>query len=211
MSSLRFFFKKYVTLYIKPDYGFQGRGVIKATKTSDGYKYIKERGRAVQCSSLQELYRKVKQQRTQVVQKGVPVATIAGRPFDIRLLMMRNKYGEWQYAGMLAKVAGEGWVITNKRSNGYVLTVDVALKRSLNMSSHRISVAKHKMVWLCYEACRKIDKYNRYKQIGFDLAVDRQGLVWMIEQNTDPGWSLFRQLQDKTMYKKIYSILQGRK
>ncbi len=211
ISTLRSFLQKYQTVYIKPDYGYQGRGVIKVMKRSSGYQFIKVKGAAVQCSTVQELYKLVKEKRRQVIQQGIHITTIEGRPFDIRLLMMRNKDGEWEYAGMLAKVAGEGWIITNKRSKGYVLTVDEALEKSLNMNSDQISVTKLEMVGLCDKSCRKLDRYKRYRQIGFDLAFDWNGRLWIIEQNTDPGWSLFRQLKDSTMYNTINSILHARK
>lgn len=42
--------------------------------------------------------------------------------------MMRNSQNSWQYAGMLAKVAGQSSVITNvNRGGGYAISIENAL------------------------------------------------------------------------------------
>jgi hypothetical protein len=211
-SSLRTFLSNYPAVYVKPNYGQQGRSVIKVWKTGRGsYAFIRERGKAVHCGTTDEVYQKIKSKRTQIVQASIDLARIRGRPFDVRVLMMRDGNGRWQYAGMLAKVAGPGWIITNKRSHGSVLTVDEALQKSLQWDSLQIGKIKEQMIQLGHDICKRFDEYKRYRQIGIDMGVDTNGKIWIIEENTGPGWTLFAKLKDRSMYHKIRSILRERR
>ncbi len=204
-SSLAAYLANYKAVYIKPTGGCQGRGVIRAWKTDSGYSFVRERGAPVACPSIDDLYRKIKPGgRSYIVQKAIRLAEVAGRPFDIRLMMMRGPDGKWQYVGMVAKVAGPGSVITNLgRGKGYVTEVETALRRSLGLRPQAIEAVKQQMIRLGYDTCRRFDDYKRYWQIGLDLAVDKRGNVWMIEENTGPAHFLFAKLRDKSTYRKI--------
>ena len=46
-------------------------------------------------------------------------------------MVQRHPNSEWQVTGMLAKVAGKGFIVTNiRRSGGKVVTVENALEHS---------------------------------------------------------------------------------
>ncbi len=108
-SSLGLFLSEHPAVYVKPDDGNQGRDVVKVWKTKkNDYAFIREKGKAVHCKSIDKLYKKLKTKRAQIVQASINLAKINGRPFDVRVLMIRDGNGQWQYIGMLAKVAGLG-------------------------------------------------------------------------------------------------------
>lgn len=206
-QSLHSYLERYKSVYIKPCGGWQGKGVIKAWKDVDRYIYTKESDNQISCASVKEMYRKIMQQssnRKHIVQMAIDLAEISRRPFDIRLMMMRNANGKWKYMGIMAKVAGHGSVITNlARGRGYALEVETAIQRSLGFSSRKIEQLKKEMIRLGYKSCQRFDDYNRYWQIGFDMAIDKKGRIWMIEENTGPAHSLFAKLRDKSTYRKI--------
>ena len=59
------------------------------------------------------------------------LATKNGRPFDLRVMVQRHPNAHWQVTGMLAKVAGKGFIVTNiRRSGGKVVTVENAIRHS---------------------------------------------------------------------------------
>lgn len=206
-STLGSYLHKYKTVYVKPAAGQQGKGIIRAWESGDRYLFVKERGKAFSTSSLDILYRKIKPSgitSVYIVQQAIHLAEVKNRPFDIRLMMMRNASGKWEYAGMLAKVAGPDSVITNlRRGGGYVTEVETALKCSLGLSQDKIDRLKREMITLGHATCARFDDYKRYWQIGLDLAVDKNGRLWMIEENTGPAHSLFAKLKNKSMYRKI--------
>jgi hypothetical protein len=59
-------------------------------------------------------------------------------------MMMRNRNRKWKYAGILAKVAGSGSVVSNViRGRGYALELKKALIKSLKMNKNKIASIKN--------------------------------------------------------------------
>ncbi|MED4753649.1 YheC/YheD family protein [Brevibacillus choshinensis] len=199
---------KYETVYIKPTRTHMGKGILRVQKKDSGYHFVKERGEPVVVPSLEELQRRLEKQcveKQYIIQKGIDLAELNGRPYDIRVMMMRNGLGKWQYAGMLAKVAGSDSIITNvARGGGYAVTVPHALKKSLSLSSNEIRKIEQNLIRLSYQVCSHFNKYRHSAQIGVDFAIDKQGGIVVIEVNYDfPSHGLFAKLKDKTYFRTI--------
>jgi uncharacterized circularly permuted ATP-grasp superfamily protein len=214
-ASLKQYLDEYRTVYIKGSTQHTGAGIIQATKTGRGYRFVKVQGEPVSVKSISELYEKVKDgrpSRSIIVQKAIDMASIQGRPFSIRLMLMRNGNRKWEYAGMIAKVAGEGSVVTNvRRGGGYATTVEDALARSLGYDRGQIEELKREMIDTGFEIVRHAtDNGYRTHEVGLDLGVDQKGHLWLIEANLAyPSYGLFNRLEDKTFYRKIKSLAEA--
>lgn len=199
---------KFSSVYVKPDREHRGKGIMKVWKKDRAYHLVHVKGSAKRYQSIGEVYRKIRQKSNGarfIVQKGIPLARVNGRVFDIRVMMMRNGQGAWQYAGMIAKVAGTRSVITNvARGKGYVLKVDRALLKSGKFSaSQRIAILK-RLRSLSYTVANYFNRYKYSSQIGVDYGVDSNGKITIIEVNFDfPSHSLFAKLPDKTDFWRI--------
>lgn len=207
-NSLQSFLSKYQSVYVKPNRKHMGKGIMKVWKSGSGYAFIKERGGKSESSSLEELYQNMMKNRLSqpyIVQKTIHLAKVNHRPFDIRVMMMRNRSKKWQYAGMLAKVAGPDSIITNvARGGGYVTTVGDALRQSGLFKDHEIGKIKRQLTRLSYRVCRRFNRYKFTSQIGIDYGIDTEGRIYIIEVNFDfPSHGLFKKLKDKTYYKRI--------
>ncbi|WP_330897008.1 YheC/YheD family protein [Brevibacillus brevis] len=208
-ASLDSYLAKYSTVYIKPTRTHMGKGIIRVWKTARGdYQFVKERGEPVQANSLADLKQQLAAQCTEknyVIQKGLDLAEIDARPFDIRVMMMRNGLGKWQYAGMLAKVAGADSIITNvARGGGYAVTVPHALKKSGAVTPDKIKGIVSLLIQVSHRVCAHFNKYRHSAQIGVDFAIDKAGNLSIIEVNYDfPSHGLFAKLKDKTYYHTI--------
>ncbi|MDB4866659.1 MAG: hypothetical protein JWR03_992 [Cohnella sp.] len=211
-SSLSKYLDKYKSVYIKGKNEHKGSGIIKAWKTEEGYRYIKVKGKPVDVKSIDDLYEQLRGGRRSssvLVQRTIDVPMIEGRPFSIRLMLMRDGKEKWHYAGMLAKVAGEGSVVTNvRRGGGYATTIDDALAKSLGYGRERIASVKHKLISDGFKLIRYAGKKGyRSHETGIDLGIDRKGKIWIIEVNLAyPSYKLFDRLEDKTFYNKIKSL-----
>jgi hypothetical protein len=215
LSSLSRFIEDYGAVYIKGNTSHTGSNIIKAWKTGQGYRFIKERGNPVDANSIRDLYDKVKGGRVGriiLVQKAIDLAGINGKPFSIRLMLMRDGQRRWQYAGMIAKVSGEGSVISNvRRGGGYATTVDEALAKSFGYGRERIEREKRKLIRSGFEIIRHATNsgYRSY-ETGIDLGMDRTGKLWIIEVNLAyPSYGLFNRLPDKTYYRKIKALAEA--
>ncbi len=206
--TLRRFLRRYPSVYIKPNGEHMGRGIIKAWRTGAGFRFVQVRSRPQTAASADELFTKIRRRHgsgSMIIQKTVDLARLKGRPFDIRVMMMRGGSGRWEYAGMLAKVAGKGSVITNvARGKGYALKVERALAESQRVSAEKIGRLKADMVRLSRLICEFSRHYKHSSQIGIDLAVDRNQRIRIIEVNFDiPSHALFARLDDKRYYRNI--------
>lgn len=126
------FLMKYGEVIIKPNRGSLGRGVCKVTdKGADIYEIHGENQKET-VEGLTNAYSLVLENRVKkknIVQKVIPLATKDGRPFDVRVMVQRKRNtSDWIVNGMAAKVAINGYFITNAASE--VLLVEEAIEKS---------------------------------------------------------------------------------
>jgi len=207
-ASLEEYVNRYGSVYIKPSSKHMGKGIIKVWKTANGYRYVRERGEPAEASTWEQLYQQIEPHTSSarhIIQKGIDLAEVRGRPFDIRVMMMRDGKKEWRYAGMLAKVAGARSIITNvARGGGHVLKVSQAIKQSGTIDPGRTRSLIRHMIRLSHQVCRHFNRYKYSAQIGIDYAVDKKGNLSIIEVNFDfPSHGLFAKLPDLTYYHRI--------
>ncbi|WP_165842372.1 YheC/YheD family protein [Paenibacillus xerothermodurans] len=215
--SLAGYIKDYGTVYIKGNTSHTGSNIIKAWKTEKGYRFVKERGKPVDVYSINDLYDKVKDGRAAssvLVQKAIELGEIDGRPFTIRLMLMRDGSQRWRYAGMIAKVSGKGSVISNvRRGGGYATTVDDALAKSYGYARAQIWSVRRELIRSGFQIISHATRsgYPSY-ETGIDLGMDRTGKLWIIEVNLDdPSYKLFDRLSDKKYYHRINALAKAYK
>jgi D-alanine-D-alanine ligase-like ATP-grasp enzyme len=136
---------------------------------------------------------------------------VNGRPFDIRVVVQRRRHsGRWKVTGKVAKVAGNGYIVTNiSRSKGTVLPVKTAISKSSlgGLSADSLLSRIKRVAILAAERLRKI--YPDQRIYGMDIGLDHRGDVWIIEANRRPILSHFLKLKDKTMYRRIQAYKKG--
>ncbi|PTX60821.1 YheC/D-like protein [Melghirimyces profundicolus] len=192
------------SVIVKPSGGTGGYGIIQIRQTGPG-KYEIHHGTRRQGIGRKGLYSRVRSMTRHrslyLVQKRIPLATVRGRPIDIRVMVQRRRNTPWEVTGYLAKVAGKGHVVTNvARSKGYVLTVPQVIRLSDVRGASTDAVIR-KLRNFSLRAARRLGGVV----VGFDMGVDKNGEIWMIEANPRPALSLFRKLKDPSMYRKIVS------
>jgi uncharacterized circularly permuted ATP-grasp superfamily protein len=213
-TSLSRYLNHYESVYIKGKNEHTGSGIIKAWKTKKGYRFVKVKGKPIDAHSIKSLYQKVKdgrRSRSIIVQKTIDLAKIDGRPYSIRLMLMRNGSRKWKYAGMIAKVSGKSSVVSNvRRGGGYATTIEDALARSLGYGRERIARKKRKLIRLGYEIVNHaIASGYLSHEVGLDLGIDKHGEIWIIEVNLAyPSYGLFNRLKGKTFYRRIRRLAE---
>lgn len=199
-------------IIIKPIYGLGGKGVRKVTKMDNGGFTIHHENVKSNIKDKNSLYDHLKdieskQKKSFIIQNYISLAKINGRPIDIRNIVQRKKgTTDWMITGKYAKVAREGYLVTNFKSGGEIVSIDQAFEKSnikdVNMQK---TLQVLDQVSLLATAC--LSKHFKNQTIwGYDLAVDEEGHVWIIEANRFPLVSLFRRLDDLSMYETIRSI-----
>ncbi|KRE98354.1 hypothetical protein ASG89_04905 [Paenibacillus sp. Soil766] len=205
---------KYGQVIIKPTGSYGGNGVIQV-KSSGNSSYEVQDGsktRTYTDHSAITPFIKKKANNNNIVQQRIPLATKQGRPFDLRVMVQRHTKSEWQVTGMLAKVAGKGYIITNiRRSGGRVVTVEKAIQGS-ELQDMQTSALLAELRSVALQTANQIGpSYRWVKTMGIDMAFDKQGHVWIIEVNFAPMLELFLKLPNKSTFHKIKSFHAGRK
>jgi hypothetical protein len=198
----------YQQVIIKPDNGSFGYNIIQLSlKDNDNYEIHHENKKITICGrDLTYSYLKKKHFVTRfIIQQRIPLIQIDGCPFDFRVMVQRKtNCNNWVVTGKITKLARKGFIITNVVQK--LMTVDTALQNSsfkkrnlqeLLSEIDRVALITAKRLEANYPLCR---------MIGLDIGIDHKGKVWIIEANLRPAFSIFKLLEDKTMYHRIKSF-----
>ncbi|MCC2683449.1 MAG: endospore coat-associated protein [Paenibacillaceae bacterium] len=218
LNNLKNMLETYKMVYIKPNNGTGGFGVMRvAMKKPEGSKACFEcRGgfRSQTFTTYRGLYRALVKRagkRSFIVQKGVHLLKYHGRPFDIRIMVQQNKAGEWVPTGQVGRVAHPKKIVTNFHNGGRPLPLHVLLTAYMGKKKTAATIGELNDVSL--KAAKSLQvRYKRIKEIGVDIGLDNKLNPWIIEVNTRPDRYIFNQLKDKSMYRRIcrYAVGYGR-
>lgn len=204
------FLRRYNHIVVKPSYGEGGAGVIQITSVGNGnytIQYGKNKrimhGQLSTYSFVQGLTKGL-----YLVQQGINLAKINGRPFDLRVMVQKNRSSKWVVTGILAKIAGAGHFITNiVRSGGRAIPLETAITKS-NIHGASIIDINKQIHQIAVKAVTRLQKHYSIHTVGIDMGIDIDGKVWIIEANFNPDKTYFLRLKDKTMYKRIMSYFK---
>lgn len=173
---------KYHSLYIKPQRGSVGSGIMRIVRLSgDRWSIRSSRGAQTlsKMATLNKVHRYVGH-RLYMIQEGISLSTYQGRPYDIRVSVQRAQGGNWQVTGMVGKIARRGSHVTNVARGGSVKRCDVLFR-----SGHLPVTATHARV---SSVSLRIANYlgrrlNRLADIGLDMGISKAGKIYFIEMN----------------------------
>lgn len=110
---------RYGNVVIKPVVGGGGYGVIKVFRDQRGYgfTYMKSTRIYGDFTSMRQALDRFKVKRKYLIQQGISLARISGRPIDYRVKVVKN--GEhWEFRSMVGRVARPGLFVTNLCKGG---------------------------------------------------------------------------------------------
>jgi glutathione synthase/RimK-type ligase-like ATP-grasp enzyme len=117
-------------------------------------------------------------------------------PFDIRSLMQKNAFGEWQMTGMAVRRGKAGSLTSNLHGGGHAEPVVPFLEREFG------EVKSTTLIQTIKELSQRIpilleERHGRLAELGIDFGIDRNGNLWVLEVNSKPGRSVFQQMNDR--------------
>ncbi|RAP75611.1 YheC/YheD family protein [Paenibacillus montanisoli] len=172
---------------IKPVRGAGGHGVIKVSKAAGVYKYTYY-SRTSSFGTFDGMYKSLlanKKARPYLIQKGIQLATIGGRPIDYRVKYVKQPTGEWRITAIVGRLAKPGLFVTNICRGGTLLSGSEGIRRSF--SSGAVVSKKREMRLLTKLSTAVLEgRFPGIGQLGFDYGIDRRGKIWIFEVNTRP-------------------------
>ncbi|EGK12002.1 YheC/YheD family protein [Kroppenstedtia eburnea] len=196
----------YPIVFVKPDTGYRGNGIIRINKVNKmKYEICYSYKDGTETAHLQDTLRKVESQiksgKSYIIQQGIDVATYKGKAFDVRITMHRP-VDKWQISGWFARVSTNNKAVTNWSKGGKLLPLEQVLaEKKLNATEISRELAD-----LAHQISQIFGFYYGMRVLGVDMAVDKKGKVWFIEANTTPVVrKLFRDFGNEQMYNKALS------
>ncbi|HEY2493168.1 MAG TPA: YheC/YheD family protein [Paenibacillus sp.] len=188
-ATLTMMLRAFPVLYIKPDKGSSGTGIIRVKRLNSSKSLISFKATSKMCpntSIVSEVVKRMRRDKKYIIQQGIALATYRNKPFDLRIVLQKPS-DRWLLTWMSAKVA--------PRSNSIVTNVakgarDARIKEILRGADQPLNVSRvlKKLSRVSYKVARKLGSYFPLRIVGLDMGIDKKGKVWFIEANTKPSF-----------------------
>ncbi|UVI30653.1 YheC/YheD family protein [Paenibacillus spongiae] len=206
--------EQYRMVYVKPDAGSMGIGVMRVEKKSDGYRY-QSGAQVFVFPAFQTMFHSLQKRiggRRYLIQKGIHVLRHDGRPFDFRIMIQKNPFRQWECTGTAGRVAHPRKIVSNGSQGGTIFQAAALLnpitgkQKSSRLQSHMNHLAR-------LTAAQFGHAYPAMNELGLDIAVDRNLKPWILEVNTRPDPCPFTKLDNPASIRRIvrYGRAYGRR
>ncbi|SFL59609.1 YheC/D like ATP-grasp [Paenibacillus sp. 1_12] len=207
-STLKTMLDKYKMVYVKPNDGTGGHGIMRVEKQGQRYQYQLKTFTQSYTSfdSLVRSMKKSMKRNPYVIQQGIHLLRRNGRLFDLRVMVQKNLKGNWETTGMIGRLGHPRKIVTNLCKGGKPMSIEVLMKpHVINMDSY-----KKNLETLGYRTARRLNQtFPRIKELGLDIGIDRNLHPWILEANPRPAIYGFKSLKDKNVYRKICRYQKG--
>lgn len=169
----------------KPIVGTGGSRVMKIQKSGSGFMLHNAGTKKVyNWNELLQAINRIRQNRPLMIQQGIHLATINGRPVDYRVKLA--KVGRsWEIRAVVGRLARPGLFVTNLCQGGTQLKGRHAVRRTFPASMVKSKIDT--MVGVSRTCTMLLEaKYPGIGMLGYDYGIDKRGTVWIFEVNTKP-------------------------
>jgi hypothetical protein len=195
LSSLGKMLMAYPYLYLKPENGKAGKGIMILKYRPDhlmAYRLTIQHDkksvtyRSVALSRLWGRIRREAGASPYIIQQGIELATYQKKPFDLRVLVQKNAKGFWSVTGVGARLAGKGSITTHVPRGGSVEDPFELLSTLFGPESSTVLLNKIKSTAI--QIARQIERGSGHPhgEMSMDLGVDTLGIPWFFEANAKP-------------------------
>lgn len=211
-ADLRRMLKTNSVVYIKPSNGTGGRGILRIERMKNGRGVYDIQGRRqdrriiptrkVSSTRLDSIVRQWFIGGRFLIQQGIPLRLPGGRFHDYRMLVQKNGQGVWELTGMAARVGAARSVTSNLHGGGHAVRAETLLKEWLGSQDKTDKVMKTAERLGLDAAAFLEESYGALCELALDLAIDREGKIYVLEVNPKPAREVFARSGDGTTYRK---------
>lgn len=194
-DQLRRWVREHELLYVKPADGKAGDGIIQVRREGERFRvtyqhngkrsHTTHKNRQDAADAIWSRTRG----RDYLLQQGIYLTSHAGRHFDLRLLLQKNRYGIWQVTGMGARIADADGITTHVPNGGQIEKADKLLRASFGRQKGDEVGNKVKQT-----ALRLAETIERAAtrdggligEMSMDIGLASDGKLWFFEANAKP-------------------------
>ena len=194
-------------IVLKPAFGARGTGIYLVKKTAAGAivtmtKKAEKYERVFQSKSpLNKWVDRLLQRYSYLCQPYLELTTSDNHPFDLRVLLQKNKQNQWMERGRGIRLGQKDSITANIATGGLFLPITTFLHQypdTIPLSAEQ--TIQHILRTLPGQVEAR---FNRLFELGIDLGVDRNGQVWILDINSKPGRKIMEALYP-TQYHQLY-------
>lgn len=195
-SDLAYFLAKYGKAVLKPINAMKGSGIVlaKTTRRKKITCTYRSDGRDIteiinSCWEIPGILKKASgRKRPYLIQQAVDSLEYRGGPFSLRTWSMKNGEGRWVIPGMLVLGSMGNSFLTNYSSGGQAIPLKQLFPEIEPKLPYSIEYLLDWVNDLTIRTASALDRsFGTLGELGIDLIVAKDGQVWLIEANGNPG------------------------
>jgi hypothetical protein len=203
--------EKHKRIFLKPKRGYQGMGIYVLEKTEKDMTLWCGGGpktHPVVFSDWGDLYGYMSEKLSvnlYLSQQMLVLIQIDDRVVDFRVIAQKGKYGNWQIQGIVSRQGPEQSMVSNVCQGGVAASGWSMLLNYYGMDDN-VSFQKWAEIGnLVLKSCEQLESTGfRYGNLGFDIAIDINSHIWIIEiNNIYPDHTIALDVNDSLLYKTV--------
>lgn len=200
---------KHKKILLKPENGSQGRGIISLMVKGKQIELQTHRHKNLInkiFSKKETLYRWLQlllQNHSYLIQEYLTLVDVVDkRPFDIRILMQKNKQNSWHELGRGIRKGQKDHFISNLHGGGEACSFEEWLaaidrsKQELLLDDLNTIISQLPLVLE--------QSFGPLFELGIDIGVAKDGSLWILDTNSKPGYKTILQT-NPDIENKLYS------
>ncbi len=212
---------KYPLLYIKPINGTGGRGILRVERQPGSKSRSSRSGRTwliqgrdhsrriinpekvtlpVMQRKLSGWGMKVKGTRY-LIQRGIQLKLPNGRVHDYRMLVQKNREGEWEPTGCAGRIGPKGSITSNLHGGGRAAGMKDLLGQWIGSEEKIASIQQEAEEVSILIAKHLEQSYGHLCELALDLAIDQKGKIFLLEVNPKPAREVFAKAGEMATYR----------
>lgn len=193
-------------IFLKPQAGSQGKGVLGVRQSSDNEYEAKGRdwcNRPIEVRfnhplALMSWIKRFTAGRPYLMQPYLELTSPDQEPFDIRALVQKNGKGRWGVTGIAVRHGQPGGVTANLHGGGKAEEAGSFLRILFGEDQAKELLDRLQKCSLHIPQILE-SQHGRLAELGIDWGIDRSGNLWLLEINSKPGRTAFFRLNDRNV------------
>ncbi|CAI6021852.1 Endospore coat-associated protein YheD [Paenibacillus sp. JJ-100] len=212
MSDVNRMLKASPLVYLKPINGTGGRGILRVERSNKEASTVLVQGRdqkrriitprKVHLSRLGSLLQHWNMKDKYLVQKGIQLQLPNGRVHDYRMLVQKNGEGVWELTGCAGRMGAEKSVTSNLHGGGQAVAMQRLMQQWIPEEELREEVIATAEKFGINVATFLEDTYGDLCELALDLAIDKNGHIYLLEVNPKPAREVFARIGERSIYYK---------
>ncbi|TSB48500.1 YheC/YheD family protein [Alkalicoccobacillus porphyridii] len=189
--------KKYNAIIMKPEVGSYTKGIlfIELRGMNDYFIADGDDKRHITEIELIKIIKERIKSSNYLVQKYIETRTLDNQPFDVRVHLLKGRENEWVLSKMYPRIGTRHAVIMLAKNGGYIGEIKGFLKR--NYGEEKSTKIHSEILDLTHNIAKDFEgNYeNGLTDIAFDIAIDKEGNLFIIELNLNKPGVGFHELE----------------